>query len=282
MTIYEAIEILEEKGYTVILNEDLKNTAGKIFGIGALAASTALGNSNINANPINHPDFGKNSTVHLHDRYNLDSDRYGVPKTYKLQNDKSPYKISEKDEIDLTKKKILATPPKMLRKYGKENVDVIAKYMVNTANKYNIDIDILLAMAATESNFDNNAKSGAGAIGMMQITKTAAYDNHVRLQKKDKESFNFEDLKDLKTNIDNAGRMVANLSKRYGNIVELIWAAYNGGRRQCTALKAYMSNNKYDKDGNEAPVLAAETKGYISKCLHLYKLYKQVQKENKV
>lgn len=281
MTLEEAIQILEENGYN-ILSEDLKSTLGKAVGIGALAASTVFGNSNIDAKPVNDTTFGKNSIVHVHDRYNLDSDRYGVPKTYKLSNDKSPFVINKKDEIELTKKKILATPPSMLRKYAKENLDIIAKCMVETANKYNIDVDLLLAMAGTESNFDNNSKSGAGAIGIMQITKNTAYDTHFRLQKKDKNTFDFDKLKDLETNIDNAGRIVANLSKRYNNIIEMIWAAYNGGRRQTTAWRAYKANTNLDKDGNEAPKLAKETKNYVDRCLKLYKIYKDVQKNQKV
>lgn len=280
MTLEEAIKILEENGYN-ILSEDLKSTLGKAVGIGALAASTVFGNSNIDAKPVNDTTFGKNSIVHVHDRYNLDSDRYGVPKTYKLSNDKSPFMINKKDEIELTKKKILATPPSMLRKYAKENLDTIAKCMVETANKYNIDVDLLLAMAGTESNFDNNSKSGAGAIGIMQITKNTAYDTHFRLQKKDKNTFDFDKLKDLETNIDNAGRIVANLSKRYNNIIEMIWAAYNGGRRQTTAWRAYKANTNLDKDGNEAPKLAKETKNYVDRCLKLYKIYKEVQKNQK-
>lgn len=280
MTLEEAIKILEENGYN-ILSEDLKSTLGKAVGIGALAASTVFGNSNIDAKPVNDTTFGKNSIVHVHDRYNLDSDRYGVPKTYKLSNDKSPFVINKKDEIELTKKKILATPPSMLRKYAKENLDTIAKCMVETANKYNIDVDLLLAMAGTESNFDNNSKSGAGAIGIMQITKNTAYDTHFRLQKKDKNTFDFDKLKDLETNIDNAGRIVANLSKRYNNIIEMIWAAYNGGRRQTTAWRAYKANTNLDKDGNEAPKLAKETKNYVDRCLKLYKIYKEVQKNQK-
>lgn len=280
MTLEEAIQILEENGYN-ILSEDLKSTLGKAVGIGALAASTVFGNSNIDAKPVNDTTFGKNSIVHVHDRYNLDSDRYGVPKTYKLSNDKSPFVINKKDEIELTKKKILATPPSMLRKYAKENLDTIAKCMVETANKYNIDVDLLLAMAGTESNFDNNSKSGAGAIGIMQITKNTAYDTHFRLQKKDKNTFDFDKLKDLETNIDNAGRIVANLSKRYNNIIEMIWAAYNGGRRQTTAWRAYKANTNLDKDGNEAPKLAKETKNYVDRCLKLYKIYKEVQKNQK-
>ena len=280
MTIQEAIEILEENGYS-ILSEDIKSTLGKAIGIGALAASTAFGNSHIDAKPVNDTTFGKNSIVHVHDRYNLDSDRYGVPKTYKLSNNKSPYTISKKDEIELTKKKILATPKSMLKNSAKENLDIIAKYMVETANKYNVDIDILLAIAGTESNFNNDSKSGKGAVGIMQITRNTAYDSHFRLQKKDKNTFDFDKIKDLKTNIDNAGRIIANLSKRHQNVIEMILSAYNGGRRAATAWRAYKSGSKLDRDGNPAPKLPEETKNYVEKCMKLYKIYKDVQKTEK-
>lgn len=280
MTLEEAIQILEENGYN-ILSEDLKSTLGKAVGIGALAASTVFGNSHIDAKPVKDPSFGKNSVVHVHDRYNLDSDKFGVPTTYKLSNNKSPYTISKKDEIELTKKKILATPKSMLKNSAKENLDIIAKYMVETANKYNVDIDILLAIAGTESNFNNDSKSNKGAVGIMQITRNTAYDSHFRLQKKDKNTFDFDKIKDLKTNIDNAGRIIANLSKRHQNVIEMILSAYNGGRRAATAWRAYKSNSKLDRDGNPAPKLPEETKNYVEKCMKLYKIYKDVQKTEK-
>jgi soluble lytic murein transglycosylase-like protein len=213
----------------------------------------------------------------MQQRYNMDSDKYGVPTSYKIKNgDAAKYTYNQ--EIDLTKKKILATPDSMLRKYGKDNIETIAKYMVNTANKYNIDIDILLAMAGTESNYDNAARSGAGARGMMQITKKTAYDTHTRLQGKNPKDFNFDDFKDLKTNIDNAGRIIANLSKSHKNVIEMIWADYNGGRAQATNLRSYLSKSKYDRDGRPAKPLATETKNYVERCMALYKLYKKIQK----
>ena len=280
MTLEEAIQILEENGYN-ILSEDLKSTLGKAVGIGALAASTVFGNSNIDAKPVKDSTFGKNSIVHVHDRYNLESDKFGVPTTYKLSNNKSPYKISKKDEIELTKKKILATPKSMLKKSAMDNLDIIARYMVETANKYNVDVDILLAIAGTESNFSNDSKSGKGAVGIMQITRNTAYDSHFRLQKKDKDTFDFDKIKDLKTNIDNAGRIIANLSKRHQNVIEMILSAYNGGRRAATAWRAYKSGSKLDRDGNPAPKLPEETKNYVEKCMKLYKIYKDVQKTEK-
>lgn len=273
MTIEEAKEILEDAGY--ILEEGV---ISKALGAGALAAGLAFGNSGVKAKPVTDDSFGKGSVVHMQQRYNTNFDKFGVPKNYKASPEDSS-KFTFKDEIELTKKKILATPDTMLKKYGRKNLDIIAKYMVNTANKYNIDIDILLAMAGTESNYDNGARSGAGARGMMQITKKTAYDTHTRLSGKPEKTFNFDDFNDLAYNIDNAGRIIANLSKSHKNVIEMMLADYNGGRRAATGWRAYKSKSKYDRDGNIAPKLPGETKNYVERCISLYKIYKKVQKD---
>lgn len=286
MTLEEAIEILKENDYSV-LNEDLKGTIGKALGIGALAATTAFGNSGINTHkaapghvPNDNSGFGKR-TVHLQQRYNYDHDRYGVPKSYKLSKDQTNNVYTIKEEIELTKKKILSTPDSMLRKYGKENIETIAKYMVNTANKYNLDIDILLAIAGTESNFDNDARSEKGAKGMMQLTKTAAYDVHTRLQGKSPKTFNIKNILPLKDNIDNAGRLLADLSVRRNNVIEMILATYNGGTEQATSWRAYTQNSKLDKNGKPVKPLTKETRQYVERCMALYKKYKEVQSNYK-
>lgn len=279
MDIAESINILQNNGYIV---EGIKSALGKAAAIGALAAGTAFGNSGIDSKPVKDPalNFGKNTTVHLQNRYNLQSDRYGVPKTYKLDNNKSPYTMSVKSEIELTKKKILATPDSMLKKYGKQHVDEIANLMVKTANKYNIDIDILLAIAGTESNYDTGAVSDKKAKGMMQITKVAAFDSHTRLQGKDKNTFNMDDYVGLKANIDNAGRIIADLSVRRNNVIEMIFASYNGGTKQATAWRYYKLGKDKLPDGKKAPELATETKNYVDKCITLYNIYKKVQNQS--
>lgn len=273
MTIEEAIEVLEDAGY--ILDEGV---ISKALGAGALAAGLAFGNSGVKAKPVTDDSFGKGSVVHMQQRYNTNFDKFGVPKNYKASPEDSS-KFTFKDEIDLTKKKILSTPDSMLKKFGRENIDKIAKLMVKTANKYNIDIDILLAMAGTESNYDNSARSGKGARGMMQITKKTAYDTHTRLSGKPEKTFNFDDFNDLAYNIDNAGRIIANLSKSHKNVIEMMLADYNGGRRAATGWRAYKSKSKYDRDGNIAPKLPGETKNYVERCISLYKIYKKVQKD---
>ena len=280
MTLDEAKELLEEHGY--ILDEGILS---KTLGAGALAAGLAFGNSGIDINkakpghvPNDKSGFGKN-TVHLQQRYNYPSDRYGVPKNYKLKDTDKVELMKYKDELELTKEKIRSTPDSRLSKFGKDNIDEIAKQMVKTANKYNIDIDILLAIAGVETSYDNSKVSSKGAVGMMQITKTAAYDSHIRLQGKDSTSFNFNSFKNIKTSIDNAGRILADLSVRRNNVVEMMLATYNGGTEQATSWRAYAQNSKVDKNGKPVKPLTKETKDYVERCMALYKKYKDVQKE---
>lgn len=277
-----ALVRLAEAGYLIydkdenLLNEGILK---KALGVGALAAGLAFGNSNVAQKEVQDDSFGKGSKVHVQLRKDLPHDKYGVPTSYTVK-DKSVVKgMSLKDEIELTKKKILSTPDSMLKKEGKENVDKIAKYITTTANKYNIDVDILLAMAGTESNYKHaGTVSNKGARGIMQITPIAAKDAHVRLQGGSEKTFDFDDMLDLKKNIDVAGRKLADLSKTHNNVIEMMLAAYNGGRRQATAWRAYKANTKFDKNGGKAPALTKETRQYVERCLMLYKLYKKINK----
>lgn len=277
-----ALVRLAEAGYLIydkdenLLNEGILK---KALGVGALAAGLAFGNSNVAQKEVRDDSFGKGSKVHVQLRKDLPHDKYGVPTSYKVKDKSVVNGMSLKDEIELTKKKILSTPDSMLKKEGKENVDKIAKYITTTANKYNIDVDILLAMAGTESNYKHaGTVSNKGARGIMQITPIAAKDAHVRLQGKSEKTFNFDDMLDLKKNIDTAGRKLADLSKSHNNVIEMMLAAYNGGRRQSTAWRAYKANTKFDKNGGKAPALTKETRQYVERCLMLYKLYKKINK----
>lgn len=278
-TVKEAIDVLIDNNYIV------EGIVSKALATGALAAGLAFGNSGIqskqygpNSVPNDKYGFGKTS-VHVHDRYDYPSTKYGVPTSFKLPDGKKAFNISHKDEIELTKAKILATPDSMLKAYGKEHIDEIANLMARTANKYNVDIDILLAIAGTESNFSASAKSEKDAQGMMQITKTAAFDSHTRLQGKDSTTFRMCDYSKLPANIDNAGRIVADLSKRLNNVVEMIFAGYNGGFAQASAWRGEQLNNRKYAGGKPVPKLTTETRNYVQRCIGLYKIYKGVQND---
>lgn len=281
-SVKEALKTLTEAGYIV---EDFKSKLGKVATIGALAASSVFGNTGINQNKVGPNDvpgdkvgFGK-TAVHLQHRYNYPSDKRGVPTSYKLPDNEKKFDISYNDEMELTKKKILATPDTILRQYGKKNVDKLANLFIKAATKYNLDIDVLLAIAATETGFDNNRTSNKNAVGIMQMTSIAAKDVHTRLLKKDLSKYDFSTFSKLEDNIDNSARLVADLSKRRKNVLEMIFATYNGGTEQATAWRYTQLGRKITTDGNRAPQLTTETKNYVQRCLKYYKLFKQVQNE---
>lgn len=98
--------------------------------------------------------------------------------------------------------------------YKKSDFDGIINEM---ANKYDVDPKLIHSIIKHESNFNPNAKSHAGAQGLMQIMP-----------------FNFETYGitnpfDPRQNIEAGTRMIkANLRKYNGN-VELALAAYNAG-----------------------------------------------------
>lgn len=264
MNLNEAIDILEENGYEVIE----EGIIGKTLAAGALATGLAFGNSGVKAKPVVDDTFGKNQTVHLQTRHDFNSDRFGVPKDYKLKSGKDLKVMNKTDEIELTKSKILATPDSVFKAYGKKHINTISRLITNAANKYNLDIDILLAIACVESNFDNHARSNKKAKGIMQMTDVAAKDVHNRISGLDSTQFDFSTFEGLEKNIYSAAKLVSDLSVRRNNVIEMIFATYNGGTAQATQYR-YFRQGKPNS-------LTTETKNYVRDCIKMYKYYKRV------
>lgn len=149
----------------------------------------------------------------------------------------------------MDKEKILATPAKYLSKEGKRDAGIIANLMTRAANKYNIDVDILLAIAGAESAYKDTT-SEDDARGMMQITNLASFDHHVRLLGKDTASYTFDGVNELRRNIEEAARIIADLSVRRNNVIEMIFASYNGGTKQATAWRHAQNGKPKTRDGN--------------------------------
>lgn len=275
MTLEEALIYLEENDYTTSLDENIKNTIATL----GLAAGMALGNSGVKTHAVTDPnlDFGKNTTVHIQDRHDFNQTKYGVPKSFKLKDGSVLKPMNHTEEVAWTKKKILATPAKYLSKEGKRDAGTIANLMTRAANKYNIDVDILLAIAGAESAYKDTT-SEDNARGMMQITNLASFDHHVRLLGKDTASYTFDGVNELRRNIEEAARIIADLSVRRNNVIEMIFASYNGGTKQATAWRHAQNGKPKTRDGKPAPKLDNETRDYVTKCMYLYKFYKTVEK----
>jgi soluble lytic murein transglycosylase-like protein len=119
-------------------------------------------------------------------------------------------------------------------------VDVVKGLVVDAANRYAVDPALALAVARQESNFNQSARSGAGAIGVMQLEPGTASDLSV-------------DPYDVYQNIDGGVRYLSQLLGKYQGDTSLVLAAYNAGP------------GNVDKYGGIPPF--AETQTYVTKVL---------------
>ena len=88
--------------------------------------------------------------------------------------------------------------------------DTVTRY----AELYDIDPLVLYAFIRTESNFNPNAQSDAGARGLMQITEVTF--DWIKLKIAPDEALTFDDLFDPETNIRFGSYFVAYCLQRYG------------------------------------------------------------------
>lgn len=102
--------------------------------------------------------------------------------------------------------------------------------------KYGISPNLLAAVAKAESNFNANARSGAGAIGLMQLMPGTAKSLGV-------------DPSNPSQAIDGAAKMLSGLVKKFGS-TSLAVAAYNAGPgavQQYNGIPPYAETQNYVK-----------------------------------
>ncbi len=140
-------------------------------------------------------------------------------------------------------------------------------YVEAAAQKYDIDEALIFAVIRTESNFDPNAVSNAGAMGLMQITR----DTYFFVNEKDSRGdLPLELLYDPEVNIDTGAYFLSWLSNDFGN-TETAIAAYNAGRSN---VNKWLRDPRYSDDGvtlKEIPF--GETKNYVKKVMGTYETY---------
>ncbi|MBO5388980.1 MAG: lytic transglycosylase domain-containing protein [Lachnospiraceae bacterium] len=85
------------------------------------------------------------------------------------------------------------------------------------SNKYGISVDLLKAVAKAESNFNPEATSHCGAMGIMQLMPSTA------------QSLGVKDAYDPYENIMGGAKLLSQLDKLYDGNVKLMLAGYNAG-----------------------------------------------------
>ena len=117
-------------------------------------------------------------------------------------------------------------------------------YFEEASKTYGVDIKLLKAIAKQESNFNANATSKSGAMGIMQLMPFTA------------KELGIDDAYDAKSNIMGGAKLIAKLLDKYDGNKTLALAAYNAG------------SSNVDKYSGVPPF--NETQNYVRKVLSYY------------
>lgn len=130
------------------------------------------------------------------------------------------------------------------------------------AQQRRIDPALLAAVIETESKFDANARSSAGAVGLMQLTPTTAkgiaeFTHGTKFQ--------VSDLTDPDINVRYGTWYLRRLLATYHGNETLALAAYNAGEANVNSWLAQHEGIQF-----------ADTRAYVAKVESLKKLYRRV------
>jgi len=122
-----------------------------------------------------------------------------------------------------TTSKVVQSAFDQLLEQEKSNQTAISKTMdldsifAEASQKYGVSVDLLKAVAKAESNFNPEATSHCGAMGIMQLMPSTA------------ESLGVTDAYDPYQNIMGGAKLLSQLDKLYDGNVKLMLAGYNAG-----------------------------------------------------
>lgn len=132
---------------------------------------------------------------------------------------------------------------------------------------------MVAAVIKTESNFKPDAKSNKDAYGLMQITPSTAQWAAKEMGIQDYEE---NMLLDPEFNIKMGCWYIDNLKKEFNGDINLVLAAYNGGRGN---VQKWLSSSDHSKDGKNLYYIPfKETDEYIKKVKVNYNIYKFLYK----
>lgn len=146
-----------------------------------------------------------------------------------------------------------------------------SEYVEKYSSEYGIDKYLVYSVIRTESKFDENAQSDAGAKGLMQLMdETAAECNK-------KGGFGYdisENIFSPEVNISLGCYYLKQLLDAYDGDISLAITAYNGGSGNVG--KWLNDNGLSDGDGGLLDIPFKETKGYVDRVLNSYEKYREI------
>ena len=129
------------------------------------------------------------------------------------------------------------------------------------AAHYHLDPALLAAVIETESKFNADARSGAGAVGLMQLTPGTA---EGIAQYTGGHNFHLSDLTNPEINVRYGAWYLRHLLDRYGQSERLALAAYNAGEDNV---------DRWQRE--HVGIQFGETRDYVDKVERLKKIYRR-------
>lgn len=159
----------------------------------------------------------------------------------------------------------LSLPTVVKKVYPLRYTNSIMKY----SKQYDLSPYLVAAVIKAESNFNTKARSPKNAYGLMQITPSTA---EWAAKEMKINNFNTEMLNDPEFNISMGCWYLNNLKKEFNGNMDLVLAAYNGGRGN---VQKWLNDANHSKDGKNLHYIPfKETDKYVKRVKVNYNIYK--------
>ena len=145
-------------------------------------------------------------------------------------------------------------------------------YVEKYSEKYNVPQSVIYAIINTESNFDPEAVSSAGAMGLMQMMPSTF--EWLTSDEQLGEGLTTEALNDPEVSIRYGTYYLAYLHRKFDYNWNNAFAAYNAG--EGNVAKWLASDEHNDGEGNLVDIPFKETRSYVKKINDAIEIYSRL------
>ncbi len=145
---------------------------------------------------------------------------------------------------------------------------VYEDYVRAASEEFSVDMAIIYAVIYCESDFDPEATSSVGAMGLMQMMPATFEEMQGYL----KETYDTEALYAPEVSIRYGTYYLSRLYRSFGDW-EIVFAAYNAGP---TRVREWLGDEEYAADGKLVEIPYPETEHYVEKVKGMVEKYKEL------